>query len=57
MITGHAVVPFAIQAMKAGVRDFVEKPFVDELLVFAIRKALAEHTEEKGSASREQSRP
>lgn len=44
MITGHADVPLAIQA---GVSDFIEKPFDDERLVYAIRKAVADQDEEK----------
>ena len=41
VITGHADVPLAIQAMHAGVADFIEKPYDDEVMLSAIRKALA----------------
>jgi two-component system response regulator FixJ len=40
MITGHGDVPLAVESMKAGVADFLEKPFNDEALLQAIKGAL-----------------
>ncbi|SDA93701.1 two-component system, LuxR family, response regulator FixJ [Sinorhizobium sp. NFACC03] len=39
MITGHGDVPMAVEAMKAGAVDFIEKPFDDNTIVEAIRRA------------------
>lgn len=51
VITGHADIALAVEAMKAGAVDFIEKPFDDELLLRSIRQALAQRKAEAASGS------
>src|SRR3954451_17293855 len=42
VMTGHGDVPLAVEAMKLGALDFLEKPFEDERLIGMIQTALSE---------------
>ena len=45
IMTGHGDVSLAVEAMKAGAVDFIEKPFDDETLLISIRSALDRYSE------------
>jgi len=45
VMTGHGDIPLAVEAMKAGVIDFIEKPYEGERMLGAIRGALDQREE------------
>jgi two-component system response regulator FixJ len=47
LITGHGDVAMAVQAIKAGAFEFIEKPFDHELLLDAIRRAVESRSRER----------
>ena len=49
VITGHGDVPLAVEAMKLGAVDFLEKPFDEDVLLSSIKSAF-----ERRKASGEQ---
>jgi two-component system response regulator FixJ len=53
IMTGHGDVSLAVQAMKAGAVDFIEKPFEKAVLISAIDQALDQL--KRSAASRERS--
>jgi two-component system response regulator FixJ len=52
VITGHADIPMAVRAMRAGAVDFLEKPFREQDLLQRIKQAI----EQDAAARRERAR-
>lgn len=50
-LTGHADVPVAVQALKAGAYDFLEKPFNDNQIVDAALSAIAAYEVSEAEAA------
>lgn len=47
VMTGHGDIPMAVRALKAGASDFIEKPFTDEVILDAVRRAFAKATRDR----------
>ena len=52
LITGHGDIPMAVQAMKDGAFDFLQKPFRDQELLDRINAALKQDTENRATVER-----
>ena len=50
-VTAHGDVPLAVEAMRKGAQDFIEKPFTQERLISSVRQAV----DNRGWHSRQQS--
>lgn len=53
-VTGHGDVPMAVDAMKEGAVDFIQKPYREEALLAKIEEALAKDREQRKTLSERQ---
>lgn len=57
VMTGHGDVPLAVEAMRLGALDFIEKPFDDEAFIASVRMAIdRQRREDEGNALTEEIR-
>ncbi|NQU59067.1 MAG: response regulator transcription factor [Rhodospirillales bacterium] len=56
ILTGHADVAMAIEAMKNGAFDFVEKPFNNQVLLDLVQKAIGESARSAGKRAEDNKR-
>jgi two-component system response regulator FixJ len=52
MLSGHGDIPVAVQAVKAGAIEFIEKPYAEDALVAAIARAISIGAEQSAQQSR-----
>ncbi|MHC5352000.1 response regulator transcription factor [Pseudomonas sp. A46] len=50
-VSGHADVPIVVRAFKAGARDFIEKPYNEQLLLDSVQQALSSHEPKRGNGA------
>lgn len=54
IITGYGDVEMAVNAMKAGAADFIEKPYKEQELLDRVHKAISQSAEKRQESSEEQ---
>ena len=54
IITGYGDVEMAVNAMKAGAADFIEKPYKEQELLDRVHKAISQNAEKRQESSEEQ---
>ncbi len=54
IITGYGDVEMAVNAMKAGAADFIEKPYKEQELLDRVNKAISQNAEKRQESNEEQ---